>query len=285
MPAQTSVTSAPNASAPGMLAVNKEHALLLAAVVSIPSTLSVETQIEPGLAVFPVAAEGDSAIDVARLGAADDDALVIDTATSASIQTLTPSGAIGAGVIMPAARVTITRNTSANHSAVTAVLTVENEFGQTITENISFGAGGNQVLTSTAYASKFVSLVIPAQGGTGGLTRVGVAGPSGRTLAGSSAPCVLVRQAKGGGVMPRLNDNEFYRDAEQCAVLRKGYICVRMETAHRKGQQPYVRLIAAGAEQLGAFRAGNDDGGDCVPMVGARLHSTGPAGMAVLEIL
>lgn len=140
-----------------------------------------------GIAITVTVQSGDVVADVcddlvaaiaASALAADDDAIVTALATSASTQTITSSqanGVIGKSVISPPAKLTVTRSSHADHDAVTAVLTYEDDEGVTRTQNLSFANGGGDSFTSTYRARRFISLAIPAQAGTGGTTRVGIA--------------------------------------------------------------------------------------------------------------
>lgn len=108
--------------------------------------------------------------------AADDDGVVTATATSGSAQTIARSaanGAIGRDFATPR-KITVTRSSHANQSAVSAVLTYRDEAGNLVQDTLAFASGGGDSFTSSRRASRFESLAIPAQGGTGGTTKVGV---------------------------------------------------------------------------------------------------------------
>ena len=107
--------------------------------------------------------------------AADDDSILTATATSGSEQVLDSeaNGVIALGVLSPPRKITVTRSSHANQDAVTAVLVGVDEYGRAQTENLAFADAGSEVLTSTKLYSRFVSLTIPAQGGTGGTTKIG----------------------------------------------------------------------------------------------------------------
>lgn len=106
---------------------------------------------------------------------ADDDSVLTALATAAAIQTIDTeaNGAIALGVISPPRKITITRSAHADQDAVTLVLTGLDEYGDVQTENILATNGGGEVLTSTKLYSRFTSLVIPAQSGVGGTTKIG----------------------------------------------------------------------------------------------------------------
>ena len=66
-------------------------------------------------------------------------------------------------------------------------------------------------------------------------------------------------------------------------VLRRGTIYVEVEDAVVKGGAPFVRVVAAGAEVLGAFRS-DADAGDARQLSNARFATSADAGgFAVLE--
>lgn len=117
-----------------------------------------------------------AAIDASSLGL-DADAILTSLATSASPQTIDTEadGVIGLGEISPPRKITIVRSAHADHDAVTAVLSGLDEFGNAQSENVAFANGGGETLTSTKRYSRFTSLVIPAQAGTGGTTGIGIA--------------------------------------------------------------------------------------------------------------
>lgn len=109
--------------------------------------------------------------------AADDDAVVTALATAASIQTIgrtAITGVLGGDFSTPR-KITVTRSSHADQDAVTAVLTYVDWYGRTRVENLAFANGGGDAFTSAYPAIRFVSLVIPAQAGTAGTTKIGVA--------------------------------------------------------------------------------------------------------------
>lgn len=140
-----------------------------------------------GVALAVTVQSGDAVADVcddlvtalaASSLAADDDAILTALATSVSEQSIPASqanGVIGRAVISPPAKLTVTRSAHADQDAVTSVLTYVDDEGVTRTQNLAFANGGGDSFTSTYRARKFVSLVTPAQAGTAGTTKIGVA--------------------------------------------------------------------------------------------------------------
>lgn len=67
-------------------------------------------------------------------------------------------------------------------------------------------------------------------------------------------------------------------------VLTKGRMHVKVESAVVKGGDVYVRKVAGGGEELGAFRH-DADGGDAELLEGAKFDSSAGAGeLAILDL-
>ena len=64
-----------------------------------------------------------------------------------------------------------------------------------------------------------------------------------------------------------------------------GRIFVEVENTFRAGDVAMVRLVAAGAERLGAIRANDTDSGDCAPMRRARFLTSGAGASGELGLL
>lgn len=275
MATQTSFTAVPGKARPGQLA-DEAYNEILSAIVDHATPGST---IEPGLLCLRTSG-GDSAVSTPAALAVDDDSISgTAIATAASTQTLDTelAGVIGTGRISPPRKITIARSSHANQDAVTAVLTGLDENGLPVTENFAFADAGGDSFTSTYYYSYVVSLVIPAQGGTGGTTLIGTAGPTGATLEGGDVMGVSIHRHKG-LVVPSSSNNENYEDGVQMPVLKTGRIFAAIENAFRAGDAVLVRVVAAGAEKLGAFRVQTTDSGDAIPCRRARLLSSGSAG-------
>lgn len=139
--------------------------------------VAIAVTVQPGDAVADVCDDLVAAIAASSL-AADDDAILTALATAATEQSVLvgqANGAIGRSVISPPAKLTVTRSAHADQDAVTAVLTYQDDEGVPRSENLAFANGGGDSFTSSYRARKFVSLVIPAQAGAGGTTKIGVA--------------------------------------------------------------------------------------------------------------
>ena len=78
--------------------------------------------------------------------------------------------------------------------------------------------------------------------------------------------------------------NEGYADGDPMPVMKKGRVWVPVEDAVTADTAAFVRFVAAGAEQLGAFRS-DADGTDAVALPGAKFASDAGAGeLALLEL-
>jgi hypothetical protein len=267
---QTSMAQAPSAAYPGMEA-DSDHNRKTTAIVE-------ETDgIAPGLVVMR-GTGGDRTARLPPAVAADADALKTNIGSTAGVQTFTGAdfnGVIGTGRISPPARLDLILSSHANWDATVATIIYEDENGVRQTESLSIPDGGNATVSTTGYASRIVSLAIPAQAGTSGTATLGVS--ASRSLAGGDVLGVVIRSHKG-LVDPASADNEVYEDECEMPVLKHGTCYVTVENAFEAGDRPLVRCVAAGAEKLGAVRVGDSDSGDCFPWPGARLLTSGSAG-------
>ena len=75
--------------------------------------------------------------------------------------------------------------------------------------------------------------------------------------------------------------NEGYADGDPMSVIKKGRVWVPVEDAVTAESEAFVRFVAAGAEQLGAFRS-DADGTDAVALPGAKFVSDAEAGALAL---
>jgi hypothetical protein len=269
---QTSVESAPSKAYPGMEAYaewNKKITGICEATESYP--------LEPGLVVMR-GAGGDMTARVPPAVAADADALKTNIGSTAGVQTFTGAdfnGVIGTGRISPPARLDLILSSHANWDATSATIIYEDEHGVRQTESLAIPDGGGATVSTTGYASRIVSLAIPAQAGTSGTATLGVSAT--RTLAGGDVLGVAVRTHKG-LVAPASDDNEVYEDGSELPILKEGFVYVLCENAYEAGDRPLVRVVATGAEKLGACRVGDTDSGDCIAWPDARFESSGSAG-------
>jgi hypothetical protein len=269
---QTTVSASPVRALAGLIAHAKSPDDILSAVVDQAAGIA------PGLVLLHTSGGDNTAsTQPATAAAADDDAIHTALATSSSTQTITTGdGVVGLGRIFPAQKLTITRSSHGDQDAVSAVLTYFDLNGVKQTQTFSFANAGGDSFTSTYEASYFVSLVIPAQSGTGGTTKIGIEGvPS---LAGGTVMGVSVLSQKTVALAPTESGNEVYGDQEVMPYIRHGYVWVSSETDFFVGQQPFVRLVASGIEVYGAIRTGDSDSGDAFLWSAARFVTHGLAG-------
>jgi hypothetical protein len=245
--------------------------------------------IEPGLVVF----RGGTRLERPPLAilppeaaaAADVDAIKTNIGSTAGVQSFTTAdfnGAVGAGRISPPAKIDLVLSSHADWDATNATLVYEDEHGVRQTETLAIPNGGNATVSSTGYASKVISLSIPAQSGTGGTATLGTS--ASKSFSGGDILGIAVRTHH-----TRLDlsssGNEVYEDATSIPVRRRGRIWVEVENAFEAGDRPLVRLTATGAEKQGAIRVGDTDSGDAVYLPSAVMTTGGGAGdLGILEI-
>lgn len=282
--AQTSVTAAPEIGLPGQRYDQSSEAES-----DLDCVVSESAGIPPGVVVMRTS-EGDRAVGLPPATAADDDAIMTATATSASQQILGTGGTafdgvIAGGRISPPSKITAIRSSNANQDAVAHVFAGFDENGVPVSESITGADGGGDTLTTTAFFSRLTSVTIAAQAGTGGTTKLGVLGPASRTLDGGDVLGLAVHTHRTKVTTTGSSDNEVYEDEMSLPVGRKGRFLVRVENAFRAGDVPCVRVAAGTGTQRGAIRAHDLDTATCIPWRKARLLNTGSAaGIGILEI-
>jgi hypothetical protein len=276
---QTTVTSAPARAVAGQLADSGPTDIISARV-------DAAAGIAPGLAVFRTTS-GDATAGFPTSIAQDVDAIKTTFGSTAGIQSFTIAdfnGAIGDDRIFPPAKIELVLSSHADWDATSATLTGLDENGLPVSETLAIPNGGNATVTSSNHYSFVKTLTVPAQSGVGGSATLGVSAT--RTLGGGDVLGVSVIDAsKTLESSLSSSNNEVYEDDTVMPVLRKGRICVVCETAFTAGSCPLVRLVAAGAEQLGGFRTGTTDSGDAIEWRAARFMNSGSAaGIGVLEV-
>lgn len=244
--------------------------------------------VKAGFGVFKVAGTGTRGVFPTKAGeayhqpspgaGADVDAITV-TGTSATGTSLVADGVVGVNEMQPARRLTVTFDASTDWDATVGVLTYLDHAGRLVSENVAIATSTS--VTTTGYASKFVSFTKPAQTGTGGTYTIGVAAMSALTI--EDFLGVAIRQP----IKTGLSSNDLYRetaygslalsttaeymDADMLPVLELGGIWVASEEAVSDRDPVYVRVASgAGGSVLGAFR--NDaDTASCVRVTGARF--------------
>lgn len=277
---QTTVTSSPAVAVAGMLADTGPNDI-------ISTRVDAAAGIAPGLFVFRTD-NGDLAAGFPSSIAQDVDAIKTNIASAAAPQALTTAdfnGAIGDDRIFPPAKIELVLSSSTDWDATSATLTGLDENGLPVSETLSIPNNGNATVTSSNYYSYVTALSIPAQTGAGGTATLGVSAT--RTLDGRDCLGVSVIDAsKTLESSLSSSNNEVFEDETVMPVLKKGRIRVDVETAWKAGDCPLVRLVATGAEKLGATRAGSTDSGDALPFRRARFADSGSAaGVGTLELL
>jgi hypothetical protein len=231
--------------------------------------------------------------DVVGGVAADVDAILSGGASSASIQTIlaaNANGVMGDGPFQPPRNITLVLSNHADWNATTAVLTGVNADGVTVSENLAIPDTGNATVTSVNTYQSFTSLVIPAQGGTGGTFTIGVTAVSSGAITAPFFAGIVVRQP----VKTVLNASAIYGypgftgpatyeadyvPGEVSPLLTKGAIAVVTETAFTTTDSVYVRITSgAGGSLLGTFR-NTDDTSTALLISGARCVRNSAAGV------
>lgn len=183
-------------------------------------------------------------------------------ATSASTQLIDTeaNGTYAATDMVPARLLTLVLSSHADWNATTGVFTYYNQDGELVTENVSIPDAGNATVTTTGYCKTFVSLSIPAQGGTGGTFTIGVAAlDSSVTLAdfegvAFASPCA-----------PPYSSDYDFGDEVSIAVAKAGVICCETEGTPAYGDDVYVGTAAS---NFGKFR---NDNTNAVAVTGAKF--------------
>lgn len=221
---------------------------------------------------------------------ADVDGLKVTIGSTAGIQTLTTfDGVLGDHDLLPARKATLVLSSHADWDATTAVLRYVNQEGRTVSENIAIPNGGNATVTSTGYVRRMVSLVIPAQSGTGGTATLGVAAIDTSVVISDFVGIAVYDaahfSAKGASPItgPILSEDlaAEYAPFETVPILSKGGIWVRTEDACVEGAAVCVRILAGTA---GQFRS-DVDGGNAITVTGAQWgRDSGVAGLNIVEL-
>lgn len=207
--------------------------------------------------------------------AADPDAIMLSQALAAGAEVWSGAGldgAIGAALIgVPGRNINLVLNSHVDWDVSTITVTGEDEYGRIITEDYAVPDAGNVTLTGTKTFRKVTQVDTPAGSGTNRTIEVG----TGTLLGPLTARDVLgmVRYLAAREVAD--NATEEFAQYDVLNVITGGRVWVEAEEAVLDGEQVYVRLVIAGAEEINGFR--NDRDGtaaapDAVPWIGARFH-------------
>lgn len=126
-------------------------------------------------------------------GLADDDAIVTATGSTTGEQVLAGAdldGVTGSLAMSVPRRIVLTLSSHADWDATTATIAGLDGNGNAISESLTIPNGGNAAPTTTKRFLRVTSVTIPAQSGTGGEFRVGVAAPvSASGVSGTQVVC------------------------------------------------------------------------------------------------
>jgi hypothetical protein len=231
--------------------------------------------IEPGRLMVR---NGDDEAVLPAASAVDVDAIIATGGSSASIQTLDAAdfdGVIGADYMRVAQKITLVLSNHTDWDATDATLTGIDADGNTVSEDLAIPDGGNATVTSTGRYHQVTELVIPAQTSTGGTFTLGVAAPDGEIQGFAILGIAHLDPTKEPPLTLPLDNVEG-------AVVR-GKIWVKTDAQVSKGERAWVRVIAAGAEEIGVFRASSDSG-DALKVLGARFGIVASATLAELIV-
>lgn len=250
------------------------------------------TAVKAGYGVFRVPGSGQPGSFIGDPGsvyqiptpasAADVDAiLATGGASSTSIQTISGAalnGVVGTSSMYPPRQVTLVLSNHADWDATNATLTYVNAVGETVSETLAIPNTGNTTLTSTGYASRVISLVIPAQSGTGGTYTIGIAVLDG-TVNLADFDGIAEYDA---AITPDTATPAEYPQGATVSVVYKGAVWVTTEDACSAGAAVYVRIGGTGT--LGAFRS-DADTSNAVAVTGARyLRDSGAGALNIVEL-
>lgn len=240
---------------------------------------TAEVAMRPGdLAIRGTSATGagKTAKKLTAAAAADPDGFKTNIGSTAGIQTFTGAdfqGAIGTTRMFPARNVVLVLSSHADWDATTAVVTGLDIYGREVTENLTIPNAGNATVTGAVLFSKIISLVIPAQSGTGGTATFG----TGTLLGGiTSADALGIVRYKSAIATAEDATSEF-AIGDDLSIIDDGSkgVWVEVEEDVEDGEQAFVRLVISGDEVVGGLR--NDRDGtaaapDAVPVYGMRFQ-------------
>ena len=198
-------------------------------------------------------------------GASATAALTTKTAADAN-------GVVGASVMYPARKLTVTFDGSTDWDPTTGHITFYDQDGVLTTETLAIATSA--ALTTTKAASQFVSMSFPAQTGTGGTFTIGVAVLDSSVTLADWEGIVVYDPISGGHFSGDVTTGE-YQDGETLSAARIGAVWVVTEDACAAGGDVYTRKGGTGT--FGAFRSDSDTG-NAIQITGARYAMTSSAG-------
>lgn len=239
--------------------------------------------IRPGdLALLPAAFGGVDKVvrKPSAPAAADIDAILAGQELAATAEVFSGAGLdgiIGAGRMVPARNLVCTLNNHTDWDAGSIVIEGLDEYGKPISESFTTPAAGPATLTGSKFFSSVLSITTPTGTSTNRVLDVGTG-----TLLG---PLTSLDVA---GVVRYLARHQISENAtsefdagDVLNVIDEGLVALEVEENVKGGEQVYVRLVATGDEEVGAYR--NDRDGtaaapDAVPVIGLRFAADSVTG-------
>lgn len=219
------------------------------------------------------------------LPAADVDSIIATAVNTAASEVVISGadfdGAIGAGAIVPAQRVTVALSAHADFDLTTGEIHYEDASGAPQVEELAIPDGGNVTLTTLRPCRRVDKIVIPAQSGAGGEITAGTAGGTDEVaLSRKDFPGVCMYDP---GDEPG-SSTEDVADEKQANILVAGTVMVTVEEAVNPGDGAWVRVTESLPDVRGQFRGSFASG--FARLEGASFLTTAAAdGLAVLRIL
>jgi hypothetical protein len=190
-------------------------------------------------------------------------------------------GVVGAGLINPCMRLSITLNNHADWDATIGKLVYETDDGSIVSEDLAIPNGGNTILYSSVTAARFIKFIVPAQTSAnakiseiGTVNTIGFVGVDRRHYIG-----VPVYNAAD---EPNVATAE-YADKDSLTIMTKGRFWAVPEYACAPGMPVFVRMVLSGSDVRGQFTSVATD--NFVRLPNATWESTAAAdGIAVIEL-
>lgn len=243
-------------------------------------TGAAQAAIEPGKLVVRYGTDADQVYTIPAPNAADADAIiasgVASAATAQSLGTASFNGVIGAAEIFPPTNLTLTLNSHADWNATIATVTGIGPDDTVVQERFDIPDAGNIVLTGKQHFKFVTNIDVPAQGGTNGTLLVGT---------GTNYGPINLGKVRGVALRKTVAQAHNYAAEDAVSIMKRGQVYVVAEASVTKGQQAYVRIVATGDEERGAFRASADGSAgapDAVPLLGAKFATSGSSGALVV---
>jgi hypothetical protein len=223
---------------------------------------------------------------MAAIPATDDNAIIDTDVDMAASEVIVDhddcDGVIGAGLIHPARRLTITLNSHADWDATIGKLVYEIPGGAYVVEDLQIPNAGNVTLTSAHGASRFDKFIVPPQTSANAkIDKVGVLN--------TAAFIGLDKRHHRGIVLYDQADqpNEAtleYADGDPVSVLTRGFFYAVPESNVTEGGPVYARTVLSGSDVRGQFSGVATDNFAPVPYMVWRTAASAD-GLAVIEIL